>query len=174
MGNQRIVCSGLLLCLTACTPFEQPKDDRVFLCRPFSHVWKECAAVPLASALDDKEAKLFSPPIDGKAQVYVVRRYVNEYQKRSKIVLDGRPVAVLGPQTYILLNLDPGQHTFVATTDDRSVLQLTVLPSKTYYIKYSLTQWLGTVSGKLVVTDEEQGQSLVIASKRAIAQPVPQ
>jgi hypothetical protein len=162
---------GSVLCLAACTPFEQPKDDRFVLCRPFNHVWKECAAVPLASSMEDREAKSFSTPIDGKAQVYVVRRYVNEYQKLSEIVLNGRPVAALGPQTYVVLNLDPGKHTLVANTDDKSVMQLTVFPGKNYYVKYSLTLWLGTVSGKLVATDEEEGQALVIASKRAAVKP---
>lgn len=105
----------------------------------------------------------------GTAQVYVVRRYTNEYQKTSEIVLDGKPVAALGPQTYIVLNLAPGQHTLVARTDDKSVLPLTVLAGKTYYVKYSLVLWLGTVTGKMVVLDEGKGQALVTASRRAAA-----
>jgi hypothetical protein len=86
---------------------------------------------------------------------------------RCPIVLNGKPVASLGPQTYIVLNLDPGQHTLVADTDDGSELQLTVFPGKNYYVKYSLTLWLNTVSGKLVMVDEREGKSLVTASKRA-------
>lgn len=169
MNSRCIVYLVSTLSLAACAPFEQPKDNRFFLCRPFNHVWKECAAVPLASSIEDSRAKAFSTPLNGKAQVYVVRRYLNEHQKTSEIVLNGKPVAALGPETYILLNLDPGQHTLVARTDDRSELQLTVLPGKNYYVKYSLTLWLGTVSGKLAVADEREGQSLVIASKKAVA-----
>jgi len=119
--------------------------------------------------MEDAEAKAFRTPITGKAQVYVVRRYANEYQKTSEIVLNGRPIATIGPETYIVLNLDPGDYSLVASTDDKAVLQLTVLSGKTYYIKYSLTLWLGTVTGKLVATDEGEGQALIIASKRAVA-----
>ena len=160
-----------VLCLAACKPFEQPKDDKFFLCRPFNHVWKECAAVPLANSMEDAEAKAFRTPITGKAQVYVVRRYPNEYQKTSEIVLNGKPVAIIGPETYIVLNLDPGDYTLLASTDDKAVLHLNVFPGKNYFVKYSLTLWLGTVSGKLVVADEREGQSLVIASKKAVANP---
>jgi Protein of unknown function (DUF2846) len=124
--------------------------------------------------MEDREAKAFKGPMTGKAQVYVVRRYTNEYQKTSEIVLDGKTIAALGPETYILLNLDPGQHTLVARTDDKSVLPLTVLPGKTYYVKYSLVLWLGTVTGKLVVADEEEGQALVTASRRAVAKSIVQ
>lgn len=169
MHSRCIVYLVSTLLLAACAPLEQPKDGNFFLCRPFNHVWKECAAVPLASNIEDSRAKAFSTPLNGKAQVYVVRRYLNEYQKTSEIVLNGKPVAVLGPQTYIVLNLDPGQHTLVARTDDRSELQLMLLPGENYYVKYGLTLWLGTVSGKLLVADEGEGKSLVIASKRAAA-----
>lgn len=161
--------SVLVLSLAGCGPFEQPKDDRFFLCRPFNHVWKECAAVPLASSIEDQEAKSFKTPLLGKAQVYVVRRYPNEYQKTSKIILNGKPVATLGPETYIVLNVNPGDYILVASTDDKSALQLTVLPGKNYYVKYGLTLWLGTVSGRLAMADEKEGQSLVIASKKAVA-----
>lgn len=169
MSNRCLLFLVFVLGLTSCVPFEQPKDGRFFLCRPFNHVWKECAAVPLASGMEDAEAKEFKAPMAGKAQVYIVRRYPNEYQKTSKIVLNGKPVATLGPETYIALNLDSGDLTLAASTDDKSILQLTVLPGKNYYVKYNLTLWLGTVSGKLMLADEREGQYLVMASKRAIA-----
>ena len=168
MNNRGIGCSVLALCLAACGPFQQQKDDRFFLCRPFNHVWKECAAVPLSSSMEDAEAKAFRPPITGKAQVYLVRRYPYEYQKTSKIVLNGKPVAKLGPETYIVLNLDPGDYTLVASTNDNVVLHLRVLPGKNYYVKYGLTLWVGTVSGKLALADEREGQSLVMASRKAV------
>lgn len=171
MNNRHIVYSVFILCLVACGPFQQPKDERFVLCRPFNHVWKECAAVPLASSMEDAEAKTFKTPMSGKAQVYVVRRYSNEYQKTSEIVLNDKPVATIGPETYIVLNLDPGDYTLVASTDDKAVLHLSVSPGENYYVKYSLTLWLGTVSGKLVVTDDREGQSLIIASKKAVANP---
>jgi hypothetical protein len=168
MNNQCIVYLVSVLCLAACKPFEQPKDDRFFLCRPFNHVWKECAAVPLASSMEDAEAKAFRTPINGMAQVYVVRRYPNEYRKTSEIILNGKPVATIGPETYIVLNLDPGDYTFVASTDEKAVLHLRVFPGENYYVKYGLTLWVGTVSGKLALADEREGRSLVIGSKRAV------
>lgn len=168
MNNRYSMHIVLALCLAACGPFKRPKDNRVFLCRPFNHVWKECAAVPLASSMEDAEAKAFRTPMTGKAQVYVVRRYPNEYQKTSEIVLNGKPVATIGPETYIVLNLDPGDYTLTASTDDKVVLHLSVLPGKNYYVAYSLALWLGNVSGKLVVAEEREGQSLVIGSKRAV------
>lgn len=169
MNSRCIVYAVSFLGLAACAPLEQPKDDRFYLCRPFNHVWKDCAAVPLASSMEDAEAKNFKASMTGKAQVYVVRRHTTKYQKISEIVLNGKPVATLGPETYTVLNLDPGDYTLIASTDDKSVLQLTVLPGKNYYVKYNLTQWLGTLSGKLMVANERDGQALVNASKRARA-----
>lgn len=169
MNNRYIVYSVSILFLVACGPFQQPKDERFVLCRPFNHVRKECAAVPLANSMEDAEAKTFRTPMTGKAQVYVVRRYPNEYQKTSEIVLNGKPMAAIGPETYVVLNLDPGDYTLVANTYDKAVLHLRVFSGENYYVKYSLTLWLGTVSERLLVADEREGQSLVIGSKKAIA-----
>ena len=65
--------------------------------------------------------------------------------------------------------MDPGDYTLVASTDDKVVLHLSVFPGKNYYVKYGLTLWVGTFSGKLALADEREGQSLVVGSKRAVA-----
>lgn len=68
-----------------------------------------CTSVPLASREADTAAKHFEPPASGWAALYVVREgYM--LSDEVAVLVDQRPVGTLAYDTYLRLELPPGQH----------------------------------------------------------------
>jgi hypothetical protein len=68
-----------------------------------------CTSVPLASPEADAAAKRFDLPARGRAILYIVREgYM--ISDEVAVVVDQRPVGSLAHDTYLRLDLPPGQH----------------------------------------------------------------
>jgi len=68
-----------------------------------------CTSVPLASREADKAAKRFEPPAAGLGALYIVREgYM--ISDEIAVVVDQRRVGSLAYDTYLRLDLPPGQH----------------------------------------------------------------
>ena len=69
-----------------------------------------CATVPMASVEQDLEAKSFTPN-EGKANLYIARSKTCFGSAIAfRIMVDGIPIGSVGPGTYHLLAIEPGQH----------------------------------------------------------------
>jgi hypothetical protein len=68
-----------------------------------------CTSVPLAPREADTAAKRFEPPASGWAALYIVR---DGYMISDEVavLVDQRPVGNLAYDTYLRLQLAPGQH----------------------------------------------------------------
>jgi hypothetical protein len=68
-----------------------------------------CTSVPLAPREADAAAKRFDPPPPGLGALYIVREgYM--ISDEIAVLVDQRPVGVLVYDTYLRLDLPPGQH----------------------------------------------------------------
>jgi hypothetical protein len=68
-----------------------------------------CTSVPLAPREADAAAKRFEPPAPGLAALYIVREgYM--ISDEIAVLVDQRPVGTLVYDTYLRLELAPGQH----------------------------------------------------------------
>ena len=68
-----------------------------------------CTSVPLASREADRAAKRFEAPVSGWAALYIVREgYM--ISDEVAVLVDQRPVGSLAYDTYLRLELPPGQH----------------------------------------------------------------
>lgn len=166
----KITCftfAAVTVMLGGCAPLYNVPEQPFFYCAPYNFVPKKCVAVPMASEKEDRLAKAFPAPPPDKARVYIVRRFKVEYQRTSDLFINGAAVAALGPETYLMLDLIPGQYLIRARTLDETDRQLTALPGQSYFVSYSLRRLFGKVTGTLDMADEKKGQALVSASKRA-------
>jgi hypothetical protein len=68
-----------------------------------------CTSVPLASREADAAAKRFEPPAPGRGALYIVR---DGYMLSDEVavLVDRRPVGVLAYDSYLRIELSPGQH----------------------------------------------------------------
>ena len=86
-----------------------------------------CTSVPLAPREADAAAKRFEPPGPGRAALYIVREgYV--ISDEIAVMVDQRPVGTLAYDTYLRLELPPGQHDVRAESiENRQPLAVTTV-----------------------------------------------
>ena len=173
MNACRLSYLTLAVLLTSCASQERHSDGPFMSCKHGGHMRQICIAVPLASEEEDRQAKSFPTPPEGKARVYLVRRYTTDPRQKSFIAVDGNPVGQLAPATYTMFDVTPGLYTISAQTHDASELRLTLKPGEVRYVTYTLTQFLGKVSGSLAMVDAQKGQDLVRQSKMIISTATP-
>ena len=126
-----------------------------------------CVSVPMTSAALDSEAKKFAVETD-KANIYVNLTSSIDTGPMIQIVLDGRVVGSLSPNTYQLLNVSPGEHTVtVIGAENVRQQKLTVEAGKNYFLKVSAHMGWNAARVNLEPLNEEQGREEVMNSKRA-------
>jgi hypothetical protein len=86
-----------------------------------------CTSVPLASREVDAAAKRFEPPAPGRGALYIVREgYM--LSDEIAVVVDQQPVGTLAYDTYLRLELPPGQHDVRAESiENRQPLAVTTV-----------------------------------------------
>jgi len=86
-----------------------------------------CASVPLAPRELDAAAKRFEPPLTGLGVLYIVREgYV--ISDEITVAVDQRPAGSLAYDTYLRIELPPGQHDVRAeNVEDRQLLAVTTI-----------------------------------------------
>ena len=158
---QRKLARLLAFSIVLGSPLSAHSED-VFV--PCSHLGrlKQCITVSLSDPSKDVAAKKFQPSMDGKGKIYVVRPYTNQPREKSDIFLDGKLAAEMAPSTYVVLDAEPGEHRVRVHTDDDSEVVLNVLPGHIYYVKYQLDLLFNTISGKLAILDEREGQTQIL------------
>jgi len=129
-----------------------------------------CATVPMASLDKDLEAKSFTPE-SGKANLYIARR--NAYFGSAitfRIMVDGKPIGSIGPGTYHLISIEPGQHNILVSSNENSdQIIFEAAAEKNYYFRVLVLMGLLTARTGLEPMDEVSGQLLVIDAKRAMS-----
>jgi hypothetical protein len=69
-----------------------------------------CAVVPNAPIEDDQKAKSFRVPPAGKSTLYLVRNTTWGQSFRLELSINGLPVALTAPHTYVKFDLPPGTY----------------------------------------------------------------
>jgi hypothetical protein len=118
-----------------------------------------CAPLPMADAVPNAEAKKFETG-PGLANVYVYRNQVLGAAIRMAITVDGRELGVTRGKTYLLLRLEPGQHTIASQGQAKTSLALDVEAGKNYFVWQGVTHnFLSfTYHSRLKLVDETTGQ----------------
>jgi hypothetical protein len=154
-----------ILAVTHLTVHSEEKD--FFPCMRITRMQK-CIAVPLASIEQDQRAKAFDPPSDGTAHIYVARPYTTNQFQTTTLHLNGKPVGVLGPLTYAVLNVPPGRHRVTTFANGKTDVELEVTAGKVFFIQYSIEVLFNTSTDMLILVDDQKGRELVSKTKKII------
>lgn len=142
-------------------------EEKYFDCKRITR-WTDCIAVPLASKEEDKDSKSFSRPANEVARIYIVRPYTHEPKAKSEVYVDGKFIGVLGPLTFLSLELLPGRHTVMVRTGHATVVEVEARSQQNLFLQYQLNQWLGRITGETKVLSDEAGQAKVRKANRAM------
>ncbi len=114
-----------------------------------------CATVPMARKDLDERAKDLNPPADA-ANLYVYRTSsVLGMAVKVRVFFDEVPIGDLGPGTFAVLTVRPGEHKLVARANGSADQTLVVEPGRNYYVK-TAPAWTG--ASIEVITDERSAQ----------------
>src|SRR3974390_2679839 len=117
-----------------------------------------CATVPMGSPEDDIRAKSFFTRPD-KASIYLYRPESLGFAAPITIAIDGRVTGKTLGQTYLLLEVDPGEHEIASLSEDMATLRLNAEPGKSYYVWQEVKVGLWKVRSRLHEMSEAQGRS---------------
>jgi len=139
-----------------------------FLCLGYFLLLGCAATVPLASRHLDNEAKGFRPP-ESKASVYVIRgNGIGASGLLFQVFSDGKIVGATAPGTYLLFDLEPGEHLLsVITKENQSSLTLHATAGQNYFFEIKAKWGLTEARAKMVALKEVQGKRLVNKTQRA-------
>ena len=126
-----------------------------------------CVSIPIASSDLDASAKTFSPS-DGEANLYIARNVdVIGFLYSPQIVVDGRMIGTITYNTYLLVSIEPGHHTVVATSRwGTTQTTLEADAGKNYFFWFNWHHsWMG-LGMTIQQIDEESGKEIVQDGRR--------
>lgn len=127
-----------------------------------------CASVPMTSMDEDMKAKSFIAQ-EGKSNIYVYRNESFGGAIPITVALNGKVVGQTGPQTYFLLEVDPGSHEVSSIAENTSTLKLITETGKSYFVWQEVKMGLWMARSLLQQVDDEKGRKGVAECKRAQA-----
>lgn len=125
------------------------------------------ATVPMATDSSDAKGKLFTPE-PNKANIYLVRSETLNSSAMFRAVLDGKIIGAIGPDTYLLLSINPGEHALaVHSINNSEMVKFTAAAGKNYFfdVKWEIGWSNPRVSFKQIA--EEEGRKQVMKTERA-------
>jgi len=134
-----------------------------------------CAGVPvplpqktlLAPDSADAEAKRFTPP-EGRAHIYVSRTSIVGSRYRFGILLDGKPAGLVALNTFLLLEVSPGEHRIAATTpENEHVVAVDARSGANYFFEAASRMGIAYANAELRPLAEAEGRQAVLQTRRA-------
>lgn len=119
-----------------------------------------CASVPMASPELDSQAKQFTTVPD-KAKIYIYRDENMGAAVKMPVLLNGMSVGDTVAKSYILREVEPGEHTIVSKTENDAELRLTADAGKNYYVWQEVKMGAFSARSKLHLVDDAKGQESV-------------
>jgi hypothetical protein len=120
-----------------------------------------CAATPPSAAPEaDAQARLFKPVVD-KALIYVLRDRGDFFTGPVRLSVDGQEVGETQVNTYLRLELPPGDHVIVSFTDPPAALELKTQPGGIYYVWQDITPERLRAHSSLRVVDQTTARQVL-------------
>ncbi|WP_334186591.1 DUF2846 domain-containing protein [Noviherbaspirillum sp.] len=117
-----------------------------------------CASVQMASPEKDAAAKSFAVKAD-KANIYVYRNETMGAAVKMPVALNGKLIGDTAANTYIKLEVPPGEHTIVSKTENDSVLPLKAVAGKNYFVWQEVKMGMFAARSALQLVDESTGKA---------------
>lgn len=132
-----------------------------------------CAGGERASDTQDRIAKQFATPNDGTTNLYIYRNEMFGGAVNMDILIDGQPVAITGPKTYILTNIASGKHKVDGIAfEGTSSIEIDAVANTLKFIRQEVKMGILGARNKLHEVSEQEGKTGVLESKLLISNPI--
>lgn len=116
-----------------------------------------CASVPMASKMADDAAKKFDVT-EGMSNIYIYRNESLGGAIKMPVLVDEKIAGDTGPETYILITVEPGNHTIISKSENDATLSLTTKENQNYFVWQEVKMGLWTARSKLHLVSEAKGR----------------
>jgi Protein of unknown function (DUF2846) len=123
-----------------------------------------CASVPMASVEADSAAKVYKTE-PGKANVYIYRNEAMGSAVKLPVLIDDRAVGDTVAKTYILKQVEPGDHIITSKSETDSKLALSAVAGSNYFIWQEVKMGMWAAGSELHLVDEAIGKAGVAECK---------
>jgi hypothetical protein len=128
-----------------------------------------CANVSIAPVEDDQKAKSFKAPRTGNSTLYLVRNTTWGQAYRLELSVNGLPVAMTAPHTYVKFDLLPGTYLIGSRGDGTQVatsnhMPIVLVEGKTHFVWQRVTIGLLAMETELIELSEADGKAAVLES----------
>ncbi len=122
--------------------------------------------LPMASGERSAAALRFAAPA-GKAVIYVHQRALYETEGRElEVALDGRFAGRTSPGTFLMLEVEPGEHRVGAVGHDKKFVLLTAAADSVYFVRLHNRRGLrGWGMGRIEPVDGATGRKMIGAAQ---------
>ncbi|CAA0125035.1 Uncharacterised protein [Halioglobus japonicus] len=128
-----------------------------------------CASVPMESAEQSDRAKLFSPPSNDKAGLYIYRSGSFGGALKKDVWVDGKCVGETAPNIFFYEEVEGDKEHKVSTESEFSPndLLVTTESGKNYFIKQYIKMGAFVGGAGVELVDEEKGKADVLKLEMA-------
>lgn len=123
-----------------------------------------CASVPMATADLDNQAKQFTT-VPNKAKIYIYRNENMGAAVKMPLLLNGMSVGDTVAKSYVLREVEPGEHTIVSKTENDAELTLIAEPGVNYFVWQEVKMGAFSARSKLHLVTEAEGKKAVLGCK---------
>ena len=123
-----------------------------------------CASVPMASVEADTAAKVYKTE-PGKANVYIYRNENMGSAVKLPVLIDNMAVGDTVAKTYILKQVEPGEHVITSKSEHDSKLSLSAAAGSNYFIWQEVKMGMWSAGSELHLVDEAKGKAGVAECK---------
>lgn len=124
-----------------------------------------CASVPMASKESDAAAKKFVAPAD-KANLYIYRNESMGAAIKMPLTVDGKHVGETGANTFVLRQVEPGEHQVQSLTENNASLNVTAEAGKNIFVWQEVKMGMWSAGSALHLMSEEEGKKGVLETKQ--------
>jgi hypothetical protein len=117
-----------------------------------------CASVPMASDQKDAEAKAFRVQ-PGKSNIYVYRNESMGGAVKMEVDVDGKQAGTTAAKTYLVVSVNPGQHTLVSHAEGNNSLVVDTQSGKNHFVWQEVKMGVLYAGSKLQLVDEQTGKA---------------
>jgi len=122
-----------------------------------------CATVPMESKEQTNMAKMFNPPSEGSAGLYIYRSGSFGGALKKDVWVDGKCIGETAPNTFFYEEVSGNQEHKISTESEFSPNDLLVKTDggKNYFVKQYIKMGLFVGGAGLELVDEEKGKEAV-------------
>ena len=122
-----------------------------------------CASVPMTSKDASSQAKLFAPPPQGQAGLYIFRAGGPGTALKKDIWVDGKCLGESAPNVFFFTSVAGDQEHTLSTESEFSPneLKLTTQSNRNYFVQQSIKMGVFVGGAKRTLVDEQKGKEKV-------------